>query len=146
MANGNAAGVAAKLRERPYAGELRHLFGNEVFRDPERVLEAATSALDAFEHTASEFFPYSSRYDAFLRGEIELNEQEERGVEIFKNPAKGNCASCHLGTIRAGAPPPFNDYDYANVGVPRNPRIPANADPDYYDAGLSGPIRKDLRA
>jgi cytochrome c peroxidase len=144
MANGTAAEVAAKLRKRSYAEELQRIFGRNVFRDPQRALEAATVALDTFQETPSEFFPYSSRYDAFLRGEIELNEHEERGVEIFKDPARGNCASCHLGTIRAGTLPAFNDYDYANVGVPRNPRIPANADPEYYDAGLYGPIRQDL--
>jgi cytochrome c peroxidase len=145
MANGSAVAVAAKLRNTKYAGELQRLFGKDLFSDPQRALDAACVALDAFQQTPAEFFPYTSRYDAFLRGEIELNEQEERGVEIFKDPAKGNCASCHLGTIRAGRPPAFNDYDYANVGVPRNPRIPANADPEYYDAGLSGPIREDLR-
>jgi cytochrome c peroxidase len=145
MANGSAAEIAAKLRKSAYAGELQRIFGRDVFLDPQRALEAASAALDAFQQTPSEFFPYSSRYDAFLRGEVELDEHEERGVEIFKDPARGNCASCHLGTIRAGTPPAFNDYDYANVGVPRNPRIPANADPEYYDAGLSGPIRKDLR-
>lgn len=145
MANRSAAEIAAKLRKSSYAGELKRLFGDNVFRDPHHALEAATVALDTFQQTPSEFFPYSSRYDAFLRGEIELDEHEERGAEIFKDPARGNCASCHLGTIRAGRPPAFNDYDYVNVGVPRNPRLPANADPEYYDAGLYGPMRKDLR-
>ncbi len=63
---------------------------------------------------------------------------------MFKDPAKGNCASCHLVMSRNGTPPAFTDYDYANVGVPRNPRIPANADPNYYDLGLCGPQRTDL--
>ena len=76
-----------------------------------------------FEQLPEEFYPYSSRYDAFLRGEIELTAQEERGAKLFKDPEKGNCASCHLGTSRAGTPPPFTDFDFVNVGVPRNPRI-----------------------
>jgi len=29
------------------------------------------------------------------------------------------------------------------LGVPRNPEILANAAPDYFDAGLCGPVRKD---
>ena len=87
---------------------------------------------------------YSSRYDEFLRGDIELTEQEERGVKLFKDPAKGNCASCHLGVSRAGTPPPFTDFDFVNVGVPRNPGIAANADPAYYDLGLCGPTRQDF--
>jgi cytochrome c peroxidase len=31
------------------------------------------------------------------------------------------------------------------LGVPRNPAIPANADPAYFDLGLCGPVRTDLR-
>ncbi len=145
MANRGAADFAARLSRSASGSEFRLRFGSDILRDPPRALDAAASALDAFQRTPSEFYPYSSRYDAFLRGEIELSDQEERGVELFKNPAKGNCASCHLVLNRAGTPPAFTDYDYANVGVPRNPRIPANADPGYYDVGLRGPLRTDLR-
>jgi cytochrome c peroxidase len=38
----------------------------------------------------------------------------------------------------------FTDYTYDNLGVPRNPDIPANADPGYFDLGLCGPDRTDL--
>jgi cytochrome c peroxidase len=92
----------------------------------------------------AEFYPYSSRYDAFLRGEIELSQQEERGVALFKDPAKGNCASCHLVASIGGRPPAFTDYDFINVGVPRNPRLALNADPNYFDLGLCGPLRRDF--
>lgn len=144
MANGNPANVVARLRRSPLAGEFRAAFGATVFDDPGRAFAALLQALDAFQSTPAEFFPYTSRYDAFLRGEIELSPEEERGVALFKDPKKGNCASCHLGTTRAGIPPGFNDYDYANVGVPRNPRIAANVDPTHYDLGLCGPLRQDL--
>src|SRR6185312_13540665 len=43
-----------------------------------------------------------------------------------------------------GSPPMFTDFTYDNLGVPRNPDIPANADPSYYDLGLCGPDRTDL--
>lgn len=144
MANAGPAAVARKLRNASYAREFRATFGADIFKDPQRAFAAGLEALEAFEQTPREFYPYSSRYDRFLRGEIELTEQEERGVALFKDPAKGNCASCHLGTTRRGVPPAFTDYDFANVGVPRNPRIAANADPNYYDLGLCGPLRQDL--
>jgi cytochrome c peroxidase len=136
--------VVRKLRKSSYASEFRSLFGTQIFSDPERAFAAALDALDAFQSTPAEFFPFSSRYDAFLRGEIELTEQEERGAALFKDPSKGNCGSCHLTSSRAGRPPMFTDYDFANIGVPRNPRIPANADPHYFDLGLCGPERSDL--
>ncbi len=145
MANASPADVVTKLRKSPYAKQFRTAFGGDIFEDPERAFAAALKALDAFEATPSEFFPFSSRYDAFLRGDLELTEQEERGAAIFKDPKKGNCSSCHLTSSRGGKPPVFTDYDFANVGVPRNPRIPANADSNYYDLGLCGPERSDLK-
>ncbi len=144
MANASPLDIVDKLRKSAYAAEFRGVFGSQIFKDPGPALAAAMQALDAFQSTAAEFFPFSSRYDRFLRGELELTEQEERGVALFKDPKKGNCASCHLTSSRAGTPPIFTDYDYANVGVPRNPRIPANAATNYYDLGLCGPLRQDL--
>jgi cytochrome c peroxidase len=144
MANTGPADVAAKLRRAAYAPRLRELFGPDVFAQPERAFDAALVALEAFQHTAAEFFPFSSRYDLFLRGDGDLTEQEERGIAIFKDPQKGNCASCHTTVTRGGAPPSFTDFDYANVGAPRNAQIAANADPRYFDLGLCGPVRTDL--
>jgi len=146
MANGSAADVVARLEKAYYAAEFREAFGADVFQQPQRAFEAALSALDAFQQVPKEFYPFSSKYDAFLRGELELSEQEERGVALFKDPVKGNCASCHVVLSRAGQPPVFTDYDFLNVGVPRNPRIAANSDPSYFDLGLCGPARRDLAA
>jgi cytochrome c peroxidase len=142
MANTSDADLARKLRRAPYAELFRAAFGEHIFDDDARAVSAALSALQAFQQEPKEFFPYSSRYDEFLSGEIELTAQEERGAEIFKDPNKGNCASCHLGTRRDGKPPPFTDYDYVNVGAPRNPRLAANQDPAHFDLGLCG--REDL--
>jgi cytochrome c peroxidase len=144
MANTGPADVGRKLAKSSYAGLFREAFGAGIFSHPNRAFEAGLLALEAFQQDPAEFYPYSSKYDAYLRGEIELTEQEERGAALFKDPAKGNCASCHLGVSRAGTPPPFTDFDFANVGVPRNPRIPANVDPGYFDLGLCGPVRRDL--
>ena len=144
MANAGPGDVAARLSKTGYATLFRATFGARIFEKPQRAFEAGLMALEAFQQDPAEFYPYSSRYDAFLRGDVELTEQEERGVALFKDPAKGNCASCHLGVTRAGAPPPFTDFDFADVGVPRNARIPANADPNYYDLGLCGPVRQDF--
>jgi cytochrome c peroxidase len=144
MANASVAVVVAKLAGSSYATQFRAAFGAHIFADPRRAFEAALRALEAFQQVPAEFYPFTSRYDAYLRGDIELTEQEERGVALFKDPAKGNCASCHLAISRGGVPPTFTDFDFTNVGVPRNPRIAANADPKYYDLGLCGPARHDF--
>jgi cytochrome c peroxidase len=144
MANSSPADVARKLSRAPYALQFKALFGADIFNNPGKAFAAGLAALAAFQQVPAQFFPYSSRYDAYLRGDIDLTEQEERGADLFKDPDKGNCASCHLGTSRDGVPPPFTDFDFVNVGVPRNPRLPANADPRYFDLGLCGPNRRDL--
>ena len=146
MANRSAAEVVRKLEKSYYAADFRVAFGADIFKHRERAFEAALGALEAFQQIPKEFYPFSSKYDAFLRGELELTEAEERGVALFKDPAKGNCASCHVVLSKQGQPPLFTDFDFLNVGVPRNPRIAANTDPNYYDLGLCGPTRRDLAA
>ena len=144
MANAGPADVARRISKASYAGDFQSAFGTHIFDDPQRAFEAGLRALEAFQDEPAEFYPYSSRYDAYLRGDIDLTEQEERGAAIFKDPAKGNCASCHLGDTRDGKPPAFTDFDYVNVGVPRNRKLAANTDPNYFDLGLCGPYRVDL--
>jgi cytochrome c peroxidase len=146
MANASAAAVVKRLQNTVYAVQFRNVFGAGIFKTPDRAFAAMLQALDAFQRTPKDFAPYSSRYDAYLRGDIELTEQEEHGVALFKDPLKGNCASCHAVTSQEGMAPSFTDYDYANVGVPRNPRIPVNLDARYFDRGLCGPLRQDLAA
>jgi len=146
MANPDADAVVARIRKSTYADEFRKVFGVDIFDHPQAAFEAGLRALEAFQQLPSEFYPYTSKYDAFLRGDTDLSDQEARGVALFKDPAKGNCASCHGTVIRDGGLPAFSDFDYINIGTPRNPEIPANADPAYFDLGLCGPARSDLKA
>ena len=43
-----------------------------------------------------------------------------------------------------GAAPQFTDFGFAAIGAPRNAGIPANAEREYFDLGLCGPLRTDL--
>lgn len=145
MANADAAEVARKLSQAVYADEFRAVYGDTVFDDPDLALLAAEYSLASFERSAREFHPYDSKFDDFLKGRLMLSPQELRGFVLFNRPDKGNCAACHPSTPQPdGSPPAFTDYTYDNLGVPRNPDIPANDDPDYYDLGLCGPSRIDL--
>ena len=144
MANTGPEAVVAKVRAAPYAGQFRATFGDGVLADPALAFKGVLLALESFEQTPEAFYPYSSKYDAYLRGEAELSAAETRGLAAFNDPAKGNCARCHPSAIREGAFPQFTDFGYAALGAPRNAAIPANADPHYYDLGLCGPLRTDL--
>lgn len=144
MANAGAAAVVAKVRRASYAAKFRETFGNAIFDDPGLTFKAVLMALETYQQSPREFFPYSSKYDAWLRHETSLADDELRGMAAFNDPARGNCAHCHPSAMRKGAFPQFTDFGYAAIGVPRNANIPANRDPRYHDLGLCGPLRTDL--
>jgi cytochrome c peroxidase len=148
MANASAADVAEKLSRATYAGEFRALFGADIFARPEAAFDRALFALQEFQQEdTADFAPFTSKYDVFLAGKVQFSAPELRGLALFNDPQRGNCAACHpSGRGADGAPPLFTDFTYDNLGVPRNPDIPANDDPDYYDLGICGPDRVDVAA
>jgi cytochrome c peroxidase len=145
MAIPNVESLAQKLRSAEYVSEFMRIFGADVFDNPQRALDSAAFALARYQIEDPDFHRFDSKYDAFLAGTATLTAQELRGLALYNDPAKGNCAACHPSARAAdGSPPLFTDFTYDNLGVPRNPAIPANADPSYHDLGLCGPQRPDL--
>jgi cytochrome c peroxidase len=147
MANASKADVINRLKQAAYAGEFKAVFGAGILDNVDQAFSRVQFALQQFQKEDPRFAPFDSKYDLFLAGKAALNDAELRGLALFNNPAKGNCAACHPSARGAnGAPPLFTDFSYDNLGVPRNPRIPATADPGYFDLGLCGPDRTDLAA
>ena len=144
MANANMQAVVVKVQRAAYAAQFRDAFGGKVFDDEALAFKAVLMALETFQQSPTEFYPYGSKYDAWLRNETSLSGDERRGLAAFNDPAKGNCTRCHPSGMREGAFPQFTDFGYAAVGAPRNLGLPANANPRYYDLGLCGPLRTDL--
>jgi cytochrome c peroxidase len=89
-------------------------------------------SIAAFE-SSSRVNRFSSKFDAWLRGEAQLSRQERMGMMLFQGPAR--CAVCHTIT---GSRPLFTDFAYHNVGTPANPDNPAQADAGFVDLGLGG--------
>ena len=145
MDNHSAADVLERLKRTAYAGDLKALFGANIFSQPQLALDEAMFALARFQAEEPSFHPYDSKYDAYLAGKAELSAAEQRGLKLFEEPLKGNCSSCHLdrpsrdGIFR----PAFTDYQFEALGAPRNRDLAANRDPDFHDLGLCGPMRKD---
>jgi cytochrome c peroxidase len=144
MANTDADAVVAKART-GHAAQFRAVFGDKVFDDQALAFKGVLMALEAYQQSPKEFYPYSSKYDAYLKHEVALSAQELRGLAAFNDPEKGNCARCHPSAKIKGAFPQFTDFGFAALGAPRNPLIPANADGRYHDLGLCGPWRTDLQ-
>jgi cytochrome c peroxidase len=144
MANRDAGAVLAKVRA-GHGAQFRAVFGEKVFDDQVLAFKGVLMALEAYQQSPAEFYPYSSKYDAYLKHEASLSAQELRGLAAFNDPEKGNCARCHPSAKIKGALPQFTDFGFAAIGTPRNLGIPANRDRRYYDLGLCGPLRTDLQ-
>ena len=146
MANADEASLAASAARSAEAPALRAVFGSAIFDDPVKTVAAIAEALEVFEQSAPDFYPYSSKYDAYLAGHVALTPQEARGLALFNDPAKGNCAFCHRSARdNDGTAPQFTDYGFNAIGAPRNPDIPATVQSAYFDLGLCGPLRTDFR-
>jgi cytochrome c peroxidase len=144
MANSDEGAVTSRVLA-GHGAQFRQVFGERIFEDGAPAFKGVLVALEAFQQSPAEFYPYSSKYDAYLRGNASLSTREMRGLAAFNDPQRGNCARCHPSGMRNGAFPQFTDFGFAAIGAPRNASIPANADRQYFDLGLCGPLRTDLK-
>lgn len=149
MANDSVQQIGERLRRSAYADEFQRITspdGENIFDTPDAAVGWMAVALEAFESSPAEFHPFTSKYDAYLRDEVQLSPQEQRGLALFNDIKKGNCVSCHPGANRnpPDRMPLFTDFGYVALGAPRNSAIPANRDAAFHDLGLCGPLRKDL--
>lgn len=146
MGNRDPADAVARLRRSPTAVAFRAAFGPHALDDDGRAWTGLLWALEVYQQDPATFAPFSSKYDAALRGQVNLSAVEQRGLAAFNDPRRGNCASCHPSGRVHGGMPLFTDFGHLALGVPRNPRLAANRDPQFFDLGLGGPLRKDFAA
>jgi cytochrome c peroxidase len=135
MNAGTPRHLAAKIAGGPYAKEFRGAIGPSS--DPEAVLRGVGVALEAY-LKSDEMTPQSSKYDAYVRGQATLTEQERRGLETFKDRRRGACSGCHrlAETSSNPAESVFTDYGYDAVALPRNRDLPGNRNAAHFDLGL----------
>ncbi|MDA4846850.1 cytochrome-c peroxidase [Hoeflea poritis] len=131
--------VVARLMENPdYVAAFKAHFGDTVFDDPENAYRAMTQSIAAFERTDA-FAPFDSRYDRYLRGEVEFTKQEELGRTLFFSDQFSNCNQCHqLREIPGAERETFSNYEYHNIGTPVHTAVrAANGSGDKFaDLGL----------
>ena len=130
MANPDPAAVVTRLRDLGYAPRFEEIWGPGALDDVDAAYEHLAEAIAAYE-SGPDLNPFSSRYDAYLAGEVELSEQEARGLDLFQGRAL--CSECHV----IGPLALFTDFSYSNIGVPPNPSNPVYLeDPGFVDLGL----------
>ncbi len=167
MANKDASEVVSRLQQSNATLQaFIAAYGAGALNDPKIALQDIGLALAAFESEDPQFHPFTSKFDYWLQGRAQLTAQEQKGLELFNNPGKGNCTACHPSQAQGySSHALFTDFTYDNIGVPRNWSIPANtpgavspidgaplatvvspvdipadAEYAYYDLGLCGPL------
>jgi cytochrome c peroxidase len=107
--------VLKRLNDHPdYPSRFRSAFGTKKIRE-----EQIAKALAQFQRT---LISNDSKYDKFLRGEVQLSDSEQRGLQAFfthPDPSVSlrgsNCGDCHRNFLTDG----FNDAldGFANNGL-----------------------------
>ncbi|WP_432450568.1 cytochrome-c peroxidase [Aliiroseovarius marinus] len=131
------ASVVARLAENDaYVASFKALFGDAIWDDDTAAYDAMTQAIAAFERTPF-FAPFDSKYDRFLRGEVDLSPQEELGRVLFTSEQFTNCNLCHqLRMSPIAQDEPFTNYEYHNIGTPVNKAVRAANGVKGPDLGL----------
>lgn len=147
MGNRDKRMVVDKVKRAPYYAQLLHLYGDT--EDVDSIYAHIADALAMYQSSKT-VCPFSSKYDAYKKGNYTLTEQEKLGLDLFEN--KGLCAECHIldRDVRARRTL-FTDHTYDNLGIPRNPRNPHYRVPSEYfllsadsvDLGLGAIVNKE---
>jgi len=121
--NPSSRHVCIQVRDSAYADLFEEVFGPGSLNCTDRVDETyqlIAEAIAAYE-ASGEVNPFTSKYDYYLAGNVELTAQELFGLKLFEDENKGNCAACHPSQPDPGGNPPlFTDFTYDNLGFPRN--------------------------
>lgn len=122
-----------KLLDDPQYPPLFLAAFNTTYPTPAHLIKALTQ----FERT---LISSNSRYDRYIRGEIQLSREEQRGLTLFFGPAtnfppattrvrSAGCANCH------GGPRTFNET-YHNNGLDTEAKDSGRADVTHKDYDL----------
>ncbi len=139
MNNASPAELVDKVRKADYADRFRQVYGENALDDVTVAHQNIGKAIAAYERS-HELNPFTSKYDYYLAGKVQLSEQEMRGLQVFEAEDKGNCAACHPSAPgEDGSAPLFTDFTYDNLGTPAN-----KTNPFYQMAKIYNPDGEDF--
>lgn len=133
MNNPDRQTVINKIAASSYASLFIQVFGPNAFADVDTAYHNMATAIAAYEGS-QEVNPFTSKFDAWQAGLVELTPLEAEGEKLFSGKAK--CGHCHPAK---GNPILFTDFDFHNIGLPQNTEFPFNQqNPIPIDLGLGG--------
>ena len=136
MNNPNKSTVVTKIKNATYAEDFKTVFGNNSLNNIDKAYVQISEAISAFERSGR-FSPFTSRWDKEMAdgkmdGDV-FTASELRGFKAFK---AGRCDTCHFTPDNLLGAQVFTNFEYENIGVPKNPTNPLlNADTTFIDFG-----------
>ncbi|KAA9038352.1 cytochrome C [Ginsengibacter hankyongi] len=122
MNNPSKKYVLKQIAKSSYAKMWKSVWGEPIsYSEPdiEKNYDRVGLAIAAYE-ASSQVSQFSSKFDYYLKGKVQLSKDEEAGRILF-NGNKAQCSSCHLSD---GNQPLFTDFTFENIGTPKNPDNP----------------------
>ena len=144
MNNASKLAVLEQVAASKYASLWEEAWGEPIsFTTPEEIeknYDRIGLAIAAYEDSP-EVNQFSSKFDLYRAGVVELTGTEALGLELFEG--KATCSACHPSD---GGYALFTDFSFDNLGTPKNPENPFyNMDEvfnplgaDWIDKGLGG--------
>jgi cytochrome c peroxidase len=127
--------VVSGVCDGSYADLFQQVWGADIC-DSDKVdvaFDNIALSIAAFE-ASPESNAFTSKYDYYLKGLVDLTKEEKKGLNLFKS--KGKCANCHIVDPGPnGEPPLLTDFTYDNLGVPRNPENPFYTQAEFNPLG-----------
>jgi len=128
MANISKRAVVDKIENSVYIKDVYAIYGEDTFKDDTETAYDIIANLLASYEKSEEMNPFTSKYDYYLEGKVELSKDELNGLELFNG--KGQCFICHNsvtpadgGHSRNTNKPLFSTYRYYNLGLPKNGKV-----------------------
>ncbi|MFM7311496.1 MAG: cytochrome-c peroxidase, partial [Flavobacteriales bacterium] len=116
MNNPDTATLIRDFLNAPYYPLYSELFGEH--QDNTTTYQNICKAIAAFERS-SVFNEFSSKFDLWREGKVQLNDEEQKGLELFQG--KGRCVNCHsMDPDPVSGKILFTNFNYYNLGIPRN--------------------------
>jgi cytochrome c peroxidase len=120
MNNTDTLMLVNEVLNAPYYSLYKKVYGKMRY-----VSEAYTNVCDAiaaFERS-NLFREFTSKYDYYREGKVQLTQQEQLGLELFEGKAR--CNHCHSTAQTADSDKAlFTNFGYYNLGIPRNEENP----------------------
>lgn len=117
--NATKLDVLTTIAESEYADLWEAVWGDPLdLADIDAEYDRVGLSIAAYE-ASPQVNQFSSKYDLYLAGEVDLTDEEFFGLELFEGD--GMCNLCHPSE---GARALFTDFSYDNLGTPKNPDNP----------------------